>query len=230
MRFYFHPEAREEFDGAVDFYERAGIVRDLEDLNGYPYCGHSTLMGKNERPWQEVAYVLQFFGKTVGPARSAYFSYIEAGVGQGRRNDLIGGGLVRSLGGWREVEKLTSGRQGCIKSDERILGDSDFVESILAEAGERLTRQCELRRRGYDLKTIAERVAEIYRMGVREVLGRGRQRRRVKARSLVCYWAVRELGISLTDLARRLNMSPAGLGYAVQRGETVAYDNGYQLT
>jgi hypothetical protein len=187
-------------------------------------------MGKNECSWQDVAYVLQFFGETVGSARSAYFSYMEVGVAQGRRNDLIGGGLVRSLGGWTEVERLRSGGQGSIKSDERILGDSDFVESILAQAGERFTRQCELRRRGYDFQTIAERVAEIYRMGVGEVLGRGRQRSRVEARSLLCYWAVKELGLSLTDLARRLNMSPPGLGYAVQRGETIAHDNGYQFT
>ena len=53
---------------------RAGIVRNLEDLNCYPYCGHSALMGRNECSWQDVAYVLQFFGETVGSARSAYFS------------------------------------------------------------------------------------------------------------------------------------------------------------
>jgi len=110
------------------------------------------------------------------------------------------------------------------------LGDSNFVESILAKAGERFTRQCELRRRGYDFQTIAERVAEIYQMGVREVFGRGRQQGRVEARSILCYSAVRELGISLTDLARQLDMSPPGLGYAVQRGEAIAYDDGYQLT
>jgi REP element-mobilizing transposase RayT len=44
------------------------------------------------------------------------------------------------------------------------------------------------------------------------------------------YWAVRELGISLTDLPMRLKMSPPGLGYAVKRGEAIAHDNGYQLT
>ena len=42
-------------------------------------------------------------------------------------------------------------------------------------------------------------------------------------------WAVRELGVSLTDLTRRLGMSPAGVGYAVQRGEVMACGRGYQL-
>jgi hypothetical protein len=31
-----------------------------------------------------------------------------------------------------------------------------------------------------------------------------------------CAWAARELGVSLTDLARRLGMSRAEVGYAVQ--------------
>ena len=117
-----------------------------------------------------------------------------------------------------------------IKSDERILGDSDFVDSVLAQAEEPYTRQCALRRRGYDLEKIAERVAEIYRANAREVLARGRQQQRVSARSLFCFWAVRELGISLTALARRIGMSPAGVGYAVPRGEAIAHENRYQLT
>ena len=81
-------------------------------------------------------------------ARRAYFFYKEAGIEQGRREDLIGGGLVRSLGGWSEAEKLKSKGQDHIKSDERILGDSDFMDSILAKATEHFTRQCELRMRG----------------------------------------------------------------------------------
>ena len=155
--------------------------------------------------------------------------YVEAGVEQGRRRDLIGGGLVRSLGGWAEAEKLRLRGQDHIKSDGRILGDSNFVDSVLAQAEEHYTRQCALRRRGYDLEKIAERVAEIYGIKVGEVFARGRQQRRVGARSLFCFWAVRELGNSLASLAIRLGMSPAGVGYAVQRGEALAHKNGYQL-
>ena len=37
---------------------RAGIVRTLTELNKYPYSGHSVLMGRKKRPWQDVDYVL----------------------------------------------------------------------------------------------------------------------------------------------------------------------------
>jgi chromosomal replication initiation ATPase DnaA len=90
-------------------------------------------------------------------------------------------------------------------------------------------RRHELKTLGYDLKKIAERAGEIYRMDPRYILSRGRQRRRVDARSLVCYWAVRELGMALTHLARDLAMSPSAVSYAVERGEVIASDNNYQL-
>jgi hypothetical protein len=63
------------------------------------------LMGKRKRPWQEVDYVLHSFGGRIWNARKEYLAYVEAGVAPGRRRDLVGGGLVRSLGGWAEAEK-----------------------------------------------------------------------------------------------------------------------------
>jgi len=209
---------------------RAGIVVNLEELNKYPYCGHSTLMGRKGSPWQEVNDVLGYFGRTVRAARRAYFFYMEAGLDQGRRDELVGGGLIRSLGGWSEVKKVRSKGQVHIMSDERILGDSEFVDSLLSQAKERYERGYEMKARGYDLSRIAKRVAEICGMEEREVFSKGRQRRKVKARSLLCFWAVRELGMALTDMAKDLEMSVPGVGYAVERGQAIAHDNKYQLT
>jgi len=55
------------------------------------------------------------------------------------------------------------------------------------------------------------------------------QDRKVQARSLLCYWVVRELGMPLTDLAREFEMSVARIGYAVERGEGIARENQYRL-
>jgi len=51
----------------------------------------------------------------------------------------------------------------------------------------------------------------------------------VKARSLFCFWAVKELGMSLRELSRRLEISPPAVGYSVERGEAIARENGYRL-
>jgi|SaaInl4_200m_RNA_FD_contig_41_1917088_length_409_multi_3_in_0_out_0_1 predicted N-acetyltransferase YhbS len=49
------------------------------------------------------------------------------------------------------------------------------------------------------------------------------------AQDLFCYWAVRESGMTCTELANRLEKSPLGIGYAVSRGERVDRENKYQL-
>jgi hypothetical protein len=77
---------------------------------------------------------------------------------------------------------------------------------------------------------LTDRVAIVTGLGAAEVLSSGKYKKLLAARSVLCFWAVRELGISLTAIARRLGMSPPGVGYAVQRGEAIVHDNGYQLT
>jgi hypothetical protein len=47
-------------------------------------------MGRKKRTWQDMNHALGYFGKTVRSARKAYFSYVEAGLDQGHRDDLIG--------------------------------------------------------------------------------------------------------------------------------------------
>jgi len=209
---------------------RAGIVGTLRELNKYAYSGQSVLMETKKRPWQDVDYVLSYFGDTLQRARKEYFSYVEAGLDQGRRKELTGGGLIRSLGGWAEVRKHGLKGQEHIKSDERILGGSDFVASILSQANEKLDRKYELKLLGYDLDRVAARAAEIYGIAEDDIYLKGKQQKRVKARSLFCFWAVHELGITLTELARRLGISVPGVGYSVERGERLAQDNGFQLT
>jgi len=62
------------------------------------------------------------------------------------------------------------------------------------------------------------------------VFAPGKERTKVQTRSLLCYWKVRELGISMTRLSKQLTMSLSAASLAVQRGEQVALTNGYQLS
>lgn len=208
---------------------RGKIVADIKDLKSYPYCGHSTLMGKIKRKWQDTKYVLGYFGGSVRAARRSYLSYVEAGISQGHRDDLVGGGLIRSLGGWAEIKKMRLKGNLRLKGDERILGNGDFVMNMLSKANEKYTRQYELKRLGYDLEKIADRAGEIYGMGGKYILSKGKQKRRVEARNLVCYWAVRELGISLTEIAKVVGIYPSAVSYAIEKGEKIVTENNYEI-
>jgi len=204
------------------------MVQTLDELKSYKYCGHSSLMGKAERQWQDTDYVLGYFGRSKTEAREEYEAFVKEGVSQGRRKELTGGGLIRSLGGWTEARDALKGGVHMM-SDERILGDSDFVDSIISQSEEHYERRHKLRRQGYDLDRIAERVSEVLGMKPDEVFSKGRQDRKVKARSLLCFWAARELGMSHTALAKRLEMSLAGVGFSVERGESIAKKGSYSL-
>lgn len=207
---------------------RAGIVHTLDELNIYKYCGHSVLMGKVTREWQGTDDVLGYFGKSERKSRKEYESFVKEGFSKGRNDELTGGGLIRSLGGWIEAREIL--RSGVhIMRDERILGDSDFVDSIITQSEEHYERRHRLKRLGYDLDRLAKRVAEVLAIEPDEVYSKGRQNRKVKARSLLCFWASRELGMSHTLLAKKLEMSIANIGLSVERGELVAKEANYSL-
>ena len=170
---------------------RAGVVNDLKSLNNYAWCGHRVLMGKISYDWQDRDYVLRLFGEKEGPARRAYSAFIAKCQNQGRRYDLVGGGLIRSVGGWVALKSLQ--RDGIrVKGDERILGDGDFVEKVLKEGQEQMERRYEYQARGYDFDWLISQVARLFDMKAEEVTRPGRYPDTVKARSALCYWAKRE--------------------------------------
>lgn len=133
---------------------RAKLVADMDALDKYPYGGHTTVMGTHAHPWQNAHEVLQNFGKKTGAARKRYRAFVEKGIGHGKRNDLTGGGLIRSAGGWTAVKALRAADTH-EKSDERILGDGAFVERILSESQEALDKRYALKAKGVTVADVA---------------------------------------------------------------------------
>lgn len=205
---------------------RAGIVDTLEGLAAYRYCGHGVLLGRTTSSWQDVDYVLGHFGGKAGAARKSYLRVVEAGIAQGRRTDLTGGGLIRSAGGWKEV--LTLKKAGMrMKGDERILGDGRFVTQVMRESEKAFGKRMRLKQEGYDLRRVAQKVNEL--VGVDPLRVRGKNRQAVQARRVFCYWAVRELGVSGTVVAKELDITQAAVSMAVKEGERMTQERGWRL-
>jgi REP element-mobilizing transposase RayT len=197
---------------------RAQIVAELKDLAKYPYGGHSAIMGKQERGFQDVDYVLRLFGDKVTEARRNYREYVGKRIKIGRRPELVGGGLLRSSGGWGVLKAMSKARIH-LKGDERILGDSDFVKEVLTEQKEQFEGRYWLKAQGYDIDRVVQKVAEVFEIEPEQIWKPGNQPLRVKARSLVCYWAVRELGMSGTSVGKLLGLGQPAVSRAVVRGE-----------
>jgi len=78
---------------------------------------------------------LSLFESNISTARRRYRAFINKGINEGKRPELRGGGLIRSMGGWSAVKAMRK-TNSLMKGDERILGDSDFVEKVLNKAQE----------------------------------------------------------------------------------------------
>jgi chromosomal replication initiation ATPase DnaA len=129
-----------------------------------------------------------------------------------------GGGLIRSVGGWGVLRSLRR-MNFHYKSDERILGDSDFVETVLKDAAEKMERKYRLKAAGYDFNRLVERISDLFKIEKRLLLAPSKRPERVMARSVLSYWAVRELGMPGTAVGERLGLSQSAVSRAVQRGE-----------
>ena len=87
---------------------RANIVENLAKLDRYRYCGHSVLMGKVKNDWQDRDYVFKWFGTKEGAAKRNYRQFVKKGIAFGRCPELVGGGLIKSQGGWSAVKAMPS--------------------------------------------------------------------------------------------------------------------------
>ena len=192
---------------------RAGVLTSLPALDRYPWTGHSALLGRVPRPWQAVSEVLGQFGPNRRRARAAYRAFVAEGLSQGRRPDLQGGGLIRSLGGWAAVTALRRGREAYL-GDERVLGGSEFVEQLRQEA----EAQQYFRPRGLPLARLLGLVCR--HLGIAPTLLQGGSRRLAasRAREGIAYLWLTVWGRSGRQLAAVLGIGPQSVYKAAQRG------------
>jgi REP-associated tyrosine transposase len=189
---------------------RAKMVDSLEALDRYPWSGHGSVMGYVEYGWHETGYMLSCFGKRLKQARRAYRIFVERGIAMGQQPHLVGGGLVRSAGGWAEVKALRRiGMQE--KGDDRILGSGAFISQLLSEVD--LVKKYRLA--NIDREKAAFELVEQYcqENGISsQALSCGSRLRKVSnARNELAHRLTEELGLSFAEIARLLGVSTSAI-------------------
>ena len=203
---------------------RAGIVKSVEELEQYPWCGHGALTGRRKSDWQETDDVLKRFSEERRKGIRVYRKFIEEGKEQGKRLDLVGGGLIRSLGGWSQVLSLRDSRKG-LQHDARILGGGDFVQDILREADRNLRRQLKLGERQRSIDEVIKRMCEEERVSEEE-LRKGGQRREVsRLRAKISSHLSHGLGIPMAEIARHTGVCASAVVKAIRKMETTNHNS-----
>ena len=187
---------------------RVGIVSSIDALADHPYTGHSVIMGAREYPIQDTGSILERFSAKASKARAEYERFIEAGFAQGTREELRGGGLIRSMGGLAKLFLRDSEHREA--ADERILGGGDFVESVLGA--------CEPVNASESV-TIIEILAEVAdRTGVSadEILGASRGHVISKARREFYLCAHERTGATLAALGKMAGRTHVAVLLAIE--------------
>jgi REP element-mobilizing transposase RayT len=197
---------------------RANIVRTIEELDRYSFCGHRTIIGKAKHPWTDADYVLLQFGATRRKGLVEYRKFMREGVGIGHQPELTGGGLLRSLGGWSQViARRRSGKKE--EGDDRILGNGDFVHAILKETEERELRQLKLRRSGKTIQKIINEECKKAGISPMEVMNGVRRRVVSRLRAAIASRGRTELGLSSAEMARHLGVAASSISRLVEMME-----------
>jgi putative transposase len=189
---------------------RAGLVGDLEALEGYRWCGHACALRGTSDPLLAREELLGYFAAGGGEPVAGYVALMRAKAETPEKGG-VPGGLWRGRAG--RPAGATLGKEGGRPvTDRRIFGEEPFVGKVLRLAGERPQAPG---------RSSAEVLAEVARAtGVpgAEVLGRSRCRGLARARAVYCYLCSNEAGCSGSELMRELGLSSGGVSRLVARG------------
>lgn len=192
---------------------RAEIIKSLEELRKYKWCGHKALMGECPAVFLERDYVLRHFSSNEREAVKKYEGFISNNAGKFKRGEYSGGGVLKSLSGLINLPKSGEQEEKML-ADERILGSEDFIKSILKEAGIKSEEKMSPE------KAMAS-ATDMAGVTEKEILSRTQERRVVRARELYCYLAKDRGMISGSQLKAQLRMTSGGISRLVERGRNL---------
>jgi putative transposase len=189
---------------------RGRLLESLEKLDRFPWSGHGVLVGSRKAKWQERGEVLNRFGTKESSSIAGYRQFMKDGWTMGRRDDLVGGGLRRSAGGWQALQAMRQSRD-YQRGDERILGDGDFVNDVLKASEEALAEMERLGRDGWTWERLFHRACEINQLSPQDLRRKGRNNSISKAKAQLADAGLHRLGMKQKDISEKLGISQGAL-------------------
>jgi len=196
---------------------RARLVPNLGALDQYPWTGHAALLGHHQYLWYNSDYVLAQFGTDLAQARARYRAFVADGLA-GAPRDMDGGGLRRSRRRFAVMADLTRGREAWT-FDERVLGDSDFVEAVLAHVNRGAPLEHPIAQAADWINPLLRRLALHAGLELSELTTNTKRRCVVRVRQALCYLAVCHGGIPARQIGPVLGIDARTVLKAAAHGE-----------
>jgi len=191
---------------------RAGIVKSLEQLKNYTWCGHGFLLGDKEaagKKFQKREECLRRFGENEETALKSYIEFLIQSCGEN----------TETAGQLSNIEATEI--NGSCKGWPTVIGDPEFVNKIMNLHKEIIHRNHRKADYPYVLKTIADKICQEYGISMNELKRRGRNNTRAKARADFCYRLhIREF-IPFSVIAEFLGTTIPPIAVLVQKGAVI---------
>lgn len=183
---------------------KAGLVKDMEELRRYPWCGHAAILGEAPNRFQSTEAVLEKFSEDPAQARRLYRQFLSDGIDE-KKDFMVPADSRHEKSSWKEP------------SDERILGTGKFVEEILRM---QKTRRPESPQ--WDRSHILNLLKKELGISKEDLSGSRRDQKAAEARALYCYLAKEHAMVSGKVLEEDLNRTSGAISHLIQMGRMLA--------
>lgn len=189
---------------------RAGMVKSLEQLGSWTWCGHGFMIGNQKargQAFQNRKESLRRFGEEEKEAVENYLNYLSEGYDL---TDTEKAGLLPE----RENKEIA----GSCKGWPAVIGDPEFVRNALEQhkiGKHRLHRRADYQ---YVLKQTADEVCKKFEITTDELMKRGRKNSVSDARAEFCYRAHIEELLPIAAIADFLVITLSPVSVLVKNG------------
>jgi REP element-mobilizing transposase RayT len=196
---------------------RKGLVRSIDELKKYRWCGHAWIIGLKDAcgaDFQDRRECLRRFGRTESAGIAEYLLYLSAAmeIGSTERAGWFGG---------TEESEIT----GSSKGWPAVIGDPEFARTAMDRHAVGAMRKH--RKADYPdvLGQIANETCRTFHIKKEELFHRGRSNNRSIARAAFCHQANTAELIPLSVIAGYLGINIAPVSMLAKRGKDHANRN-----
>lgn len=192
---------------------RSGLCKDLKELKSYPWSGHRAIMGSvavEDR--KTIREVLRRFGKNDEDARGAYVRFLEEGLSQ--KED--GGSIVDTL------RKNNLGAEDMQSSGSWVIGDQEFVKTVLTQDKQRKLRLARYSAEQVTLDDVAKKVGTALGVSIEQLRSRSRGGMASDARKIFSYVSRKVYEFPIKEIGRYLGICGPPVSMSIPEGEELA--------
>lgn len=187
---------------------RAGICKNIKELDKYQWSGHSVLMGKQRNTFQNTKDIIRRFATDHETGIQGYRAYIIEGIEKGEGKDFLDD-IRQSNNGTADIKEYRCW----------VIGDQEFVKKAIENDTVKRIRLLEYRKKGITVETIARDVSGQMGIEYKNIHHRARSTVVSALRKIVAVVSYRRYGIPLLQIADFYGIQSSSVSRMLDEGE-----------